>query len=111
MKIAIPIKDKDNLILNDRFGRSRAFYLYDMDEEDSSIIDNKSNIQSAHGSGVQTSSMLAQKGIDAIIAKEVGPKAHDILKQSNIKVYLAKDTDEINKLVDMFKNNQLEKLS
>lgn len=112
MKIAIPIINKNDskYKINDKFGRCRFFYVYDIDNNSNSIIDNDDNIRSAHGSGVQTSSMLAQNGIGAVIVKQIGPKAQDILLKSNIKIYEYKDYNNINDLIEMYKNNQLKEL-
>lgn len=113
MKIAIPIEDKTgpSFNINDKFGRCPFFYLFDDDKSEITILDNEKSTQSAHGSGIQTSSLLAQNNVNVVIIKQIGPKAQDILKKSNIKIYKSVDTNDVNKLVDMYKNNLLEELS
>lgn len=113
MKIAIPINNKNNTEykVNDKFGRSKYFYIYETETNKVSIIDNEDNINSAHGAGIQTSSMLARNNINAVIAKEIGPKALDTLKQSQIGVYEYKEVDNIDKLIEMYKKQKLKKLS
>lgn len=112
MKIAIPVIDKDasNKTLNEKFGRSKYFYVYDTEKDNAVVLDNSENVTSAHGAGIQTSSMLAQNGINIVIAKEVGPKATDVLKESKIAIYDAGANDNVNELINQYKANKLKSI-
>lgn len=73
--------------LDKRFGRCEYFILLDSDSgETVSILENSAR-QLSGAAGVTSVQMLADKGVTAIIAQDVGPKAQDALKALNIKTF------------------------
>ena len=90
MKIAISASGKsldDNVA--ELFGRCPYFVIAEV--EDGKIIKttalkNESENQSS-GAGMAAAQLLAEKEVDAVIAKIVGPRAISVLKQFDIEVY------------------------
>jgi len=58
-----------------------------------------------HGAGVSAAQLLAEKNIEAVITKNIGPRAFDVLRQFNIKVYSGSG-----KIEDVLKDFSQEKL-
>ena len=52
-------------------------------------IGNK-NIDQTSGAGISTAQLVAEKDIKAVITGNVGPRALDILRQFNIKIFSGK---------------------
>jgi len=52
--------------------------------------------------------MIAEKNADAVITKNIGPRAADVLKQFSIEIYSGEGT--IEKVLRDFINNKLEKI-
>ncbi|MBN2380285.1 NifB/NifX family molybdenum-iron cluster-binding protein [candidate division WOR-3 bacterium] len=87
MKIAVSSSGKTlNDIVDERFGRAPYFLI--IEDELLEIIENP-NLTAGGGVGVQTSQMLADRGVDAVIAGNFGPKAFQVLSAAGIKAYSA----------------------
>jgi len=105
MKIAISSKTKSiKGEISDVFGRCPYFVIVEIkgnEMKEIEVIENKS-IDQAGGAGVSTSQLVAEKGVEAVITGNVGPRALDIFKQFNIKVYLGKGKieEEVRKLME-----------
>ena len=69
-----------------RFGRCLYFVLANSDGEKLEDVPNPSTGASG-GAGVQTAQFIADKGVDVVLAGNVGPKALAALDASNIKIY------------------------
>jgi len=90
MKIAISSTGKElSDSVAELFGRCPYFVIAEV--EDGKIIEttalkNESENQSS-GAGMSAAKLLAEKDVNAVIAKSVGPRAMDVLKQFDIEVY------------------------
>lgn len=90
MKIAISSTGKelsDNVA--ELFGRCPYFVVAEI--EDGKILKtealkNEGENQSS-GAGMSAAKLLADNAVEAVVAKTVGPRAVDVLKQFNIEVY------------------------
>jgi predicted Fe-Mo cluster-binding NifX family protein len=88
MKIAISSQDgKLTSPVEQRFGRCPAFIIFDTETEKSEIIDNSKSLNSPGGAGIQTSQMLSNSGVEAIITGHLGPNAHRTLTAAGISGY------------------------
>ena len=90
MKIAI-CSDQDNLEgdISEVFGRCNFFIFMeteDGDVQDFEVIENISKDQKG-GAGISAAKAVAEKKPDAIISQNIGPRALDVLKQMDIKIY------------------------
>ncbi len=90
MKIAISIKEKNlESDISDVFGRSPYFAFIDIKDGEvveTELEENKSARQTG-GAGISAAEVVVQKGVNFLIASNVGPRAVDVLKQFNIEVY------------------------
>ena len=90
MKICVPTKGKDpSSDVDDRFARAEVFAVYDTDTGSYEFIENTAT--SAHGMGPRVVQLLSSKGVKVVITSNVGANAHEIMKESGISVYLAKN--------------------
>jgi len=61
------------------------------------------------GAGISAAQLMAEKNINAVITKNVGPRALDVLKQFNIGIYAGDGT--IEKVLREFIAGKLEKMN
>lgn len=109
MKIAVSAKGKINEnILDTRFGRCEYFKIYDTDNKQTKIIDNKG--QSANGgAGVATSNQLIEENIDVIITGSLGPNAFNLVEGAGIKAYKC-ESISIDLALEKYNNGELEEI-
>ena len=106
MKIAIPTLERnEKSMIAERFGRSLFYAVYDSETDQFEFLDNPAR-NARGGAGVQASEFLVSKGIQTIIAMEVGPKAERVLRSSNITLLQGKQIPVIS-LIDKWKRNEL----
>ncbi len=111
MKVAIS-SNGENLSdeVSEVFARCPYFILVDIEGGKiikSEALKNKAGFQMS-GVGVYTSKFLAEKKVETVIAKNIGPRAFDLLKQFNIEIYQAEG--KIEEALDKFSRGQLERL-
>ncbi|MBL7142470.1 MAG: NifB/NifX family molybdenum-iron cluster-binding protein [Candidatus Pacebacteria bacterium] len=61
------------------------------------------------GAGISAAQLMAEKNIKAVITKNVGPRALDVLKQFNIGIYYGDGA--IEKVLQEFIDGKLEKMN
>jgi predicted Fe-Mo cluster-binding NifX family protein len=90
MKIAVSSIEKSiNSDISEVFGRCPYFIIAQIENnevKETEAIENKGKDQMS-GAGIFTSQMIAEREVEAVITKNIGPRALDILRQFNIKVY------------------------
>jgi predicted Fe-Mo cluster-binding NifX family protein len=59
------------------------------------------------GTGIFTAQLMAEKDVKAVITKNIGPRAFEVLKQFNIEVYQGEG--EIKKAIEEFIQGKLKK--
>lgn len=86
MKIAIsatqPNLDSD---IDPRFGRCQYFVIVETDTMAFEGIPN-TNIETSSGAGINTAQMVVDKGVQAVITGNVGPKASQVLESAGIQM-------------------------
>lgn len=103
MKLAIALQGK-NLTqrLDDRFGRSKYFCIYNSNSKTSNFIENI-YAKEKDGVGRQVVDLLAEQGVQMIIASEFGPKVRSLLEKMKIQMVIIQDVsltgDEILKKI------------
>ncbi len=110
MKVAFSSNGKelsDNIA--EFFGRCAYFIVVEVEGE--KIIKTESlrneNENQVSGAGMLVAKFLVEKDVDVVIAKSVGPRALDVLKQFNIEVY--KEEGVIGDVLEKFIDKKIRK--
>ncbi len=112
MKVAISStgeKLTDNI--SEFFGRCPYFVIVEIDNQEigeMKVFKNENENQTG-GAGILAAQFLAEKNINAVIARSVGPRAMDVLEQFNIGMYEGEGI--IKKSLQKFINNKLNKIN
>jgi len=83
MKYGLPTDDGKTV--GTVFGRAKSFAVYDQDDSSLVIVAN-AGAASEHGAGTGAAAFLTEKGVGAVIAPEVGPKAAMALQSAGILI-------------------------
>lgn len=111
MKIAISSLGADLESLVDlRFGRAQYFIFLDTETMEFEAVSNESAGGAMHGAGIQTSQLMNEKGVSAIITGNIGPNAFQTLAAAEINMFQANNVS-VKQAVEAFKNNELEQIS
>jgi predicted Fe-Mo cluster-binding NifX family protein len=87
MKIAVT--SCGNELISDmapRFGRAKYFIMVDSKTLDYDVVENKQDIESAHGAGIQAAKTVVDQKADVLISGNCGPKAFEVLKVAGSRV-------------------------
>jgi len=95
--------------VDSRFGRAKKIMIYDTDKGTYFFIDNKVNLNSPQGAGIQSAGNVSETGAEAVITGHCGPKAFKVLGTAGIDVYLG-DGLKLREAVEKYKNNELDKI-
>jgi predicted Fe-Mo cluster-binding NifX family protein len=69
-----------------RFGRAAGFVVVDLDNMETSYIDNGGTQVMAQGAGIQAAELIAGAGVSCVLTGFVGPKAFKALSAAKIGV-------------------------
>ncbi len=69
-----------------RFGRAAGFVIVDLENMNTSYIDNGRSQALSQGAGIQAAQLVARAGVDCVLSGFVGPKAFQALSAVKIKV-------------------------
>lgn len=107
MKIAITTSgDSLDAAVDPRFGRAKAFILYDTDTDEWSVLDNAQNLNAAQGAGIQAATAVVNAGAQAVVTGNCGPRAFATLEAAKVAVYPgARGT--VQQAIDAFKAGEL----
>jgi predicted Fe-Mo cluster-binding NifX family protein len=88
LKIAIPTKGRGGLkdVVSDVFGRANTFTIVDVDKgiiKSVEVLENPA-VSYKHGAGPIVVKMLADSGVNMLIAAELGPGASTLIDQHKI---------------------------
>jgi predicted Fe-Mo cluster-binding NifX family protein len=108
MKIAITTSGEDlDAAVDPRFGRARAFILYDTDSGEWSVLDNAQNLNAAQGAGVQSGTTVVNAGAQAVLTGNCGPRAFTTLAAGGVQVYTGA-TGTVREAIAAFQAGELE---
>lgn len=87
-RIAIPTKNHEELedLVSEVFGKAKTFTIVDVEDgkvKNVQVMDNPASSYD-HGSGPVAVKTLADKGVDWVLAGQLGPGASNILEHHNI---------------------------
>jgi len=111
MKIAISSTGKkltDNV--SEVFARCPYFIIAEIKNrkiEKTEIIKNE-NTNQMSGAGISAAQLIAEKNVNAVITGNVGPRALDVLRQFNIKIYSGSGT--VKEVLQEFIDGKLKKI-
>jgi predicted Fe-Mo cluster-binding NifX family protein len=110
MKIAVSVSENRlEAPVEQRFGRSRWFLIYNLDSDTYEFIENIQQLNAPQGAGIQSAGAISREGVEAVITGHMGPKAFKVLKAAGVDVYL-KEAGTIQEAVDNYKAGKLTKL-
>ncbi len=112
MKIAVSSTGKNlSSHVDEIFGRCSYFVIVEIENKKIKgveVIENISRNQ-AGGVGISVAQMIVEKGVSAVITRNIGPRALDVLNQFNIGIYVGDGT--IEKVLQEFIDGKLEKMN
>ncbi|MBD3165175.1 dinitrogenase iron-molybdenum cofactor biosynthesis protein [bacterium] len=104
-KAAISSKGPDlDSPMDPRFGRSPWFVLFSPDDASVEAVSNEQSMEMAHGAGIQTAQMLADKGVTVVITGRVGPKAQDTLEAAEIEILTVAERRTVAEEIERYRN-------
>lgn len=112
MKIAVSSIGKnltDNI--SEVFARCPYFILAEVENgkvQKTEVIENKIANQLGQA-GISAAQLMAEKNVNAVIAKNVGPRALDVLRQFNIEIHYG--DGKIEEVLQKFIDGKLEKIN
>lgn len=106
MKIAISATGQNlESIIDERFGRCRYYIILETDDMSYEVIEN-TNANLSTSAGIQSASLVASKGVGAVITGNCGPKAMQVFAATTIKVIIGQH-GKIKDVVEKFKRGDL----
>lgn len=110
MKIAVTAQNAlPESEIDTRFGRARFFLVYDDEKQQWSVLDNKQNLQSAQGAGIQSAATVVNAGCKVLVGGHCGPKAFAALSCAGVKVYTI-NGGTVSDAVQLYKSGKLTKI-
>ncbi|MBN2583783.1 MAG: NifB/NifX family molybdenum-iron cluster-binding protein [Planctomycetes bacterium] len=107
MKVCIPASGEGlDAVMDVRLGRAAKLVFVDTDSGEVESVDNTQNLNAAQGAGIQTGQQIIDGGAEAVVARNVGPKAYALLSAACVKVYQA-DSGTVGQLVEQLKLGSL----
>lgn len=106
MKIALALKG-NNLAekLDDRFGRSNYFCIYNFNDKTAKFIKNK-YANETDGVGKNVSELLIDQNVEMIVAAEFGRKVRTILEKKKIQMVIVQNSSLTGEeIIKMIKKN------
>jgi predicted Fe-Mo cluster-binding NifX family protein len=91
--------------MDPRFGRCQYFIFVDPESLELEAVENP-NLGAAAGAGIQSAQLVANKGVEAIITRQVGPNAFTTLQAAGTKVLIGV-SGRIREVVEKYKKGQL----
>lgn len=111
MKVAVSSTGKDmDSQIDFRFGRCPYFIIIEIENKEikgSEYIENISATQMG-GAGVTAAQLVADKGVNAVITGNVGPRAFSVFQQLGIEVY--QGTGIVRDVVKKYLSGELQKV-
>ena len=108
-RVAVPAVDEAGLsaLMDPRFGRAPCFVVVDV--ESGELIETIANATaaSAHGAGTGAAGLMAQAGVDVVVAGRFGPKAEQALQAAGIETRIAPEGLTVGQIVEKLKAGHL----
>jgi predicted Fe-Mo cluster-binding NifX family protein len=105
MKVAVCSQgDSLESKVDPRFGRCSHLIVFDTETGDAQAFPNPST-STAHGAAISTVQFLMSHGVEAVLARNIGPNAHSGLSASGIFVY-SPEGNTVKEALEAYKQGQ-----
>jgi len=111
MKVLVSSTGKDlESDVSDVFARCPFFIIADIENKSIKKLEVFENISSkkSGGAGIAAAQVVVEKGAEAIISGNMGPRAKDVLTQFGVKMY--KGTGKVGNALELFFEKKLEEI-
>jgi len=106
MKIAITCKGEDlDSQVDPRFGRAKAFVIYDLETGEYEVVKNEQDLESPHGAGIQAARIVSGRGVEYVLTGHCGPNAFRTLNAADINIIVGVG-GTVREAIEKFKNNE-----
>ncbi|WP_319409187.1 NifB/NifX family molybdenum-iron cluster-binding protein [uncultured Desulfosarcina sp.] len=106
MKVAVSAAGQNlEASIDERFGRCRYFIIVETDDMSYEVIEN-TNADLSTSAGIQSASLVASKGVEAVITGNCGPKAMQVFAATTIRVIIGQH-GMIKDVIEKFKSGDL----
>ncbi|ROL61508.1 diguanylate cyclase [Bacteroidetes/Chlorobi group bacterium ChocPot_Mid] len=110
MKLFITVSgDSKTDTIDSGFGRCPYILIYETENDSFKFISNPHQDSQA-SVGASVASMAVEMNVEAVISANPGPKAFNILKDANIKIFQATANTKIKRVIAAFEKNELNQL-
>lgn len=110
MKVGVSASGRDlNARVDNRFGRCNWFLVVESDSLEFTIHENR-HADEEMGAGVAAARDLIDQDVDAVISGQVGPKAYEVLKATNIDIFLVSDDVTVRTALERLKKGGLQRM-
>ncbi|WP_456343077.1 NifB/NifX family molybdenum-iron cluster-binding protein [Thermovibrio sp.] len=114
MRVAVPVLETEvngRKLVNAHFGKSNLFAIVDTETGKVELAENPA-LHLQRGRGIYIAQMFKEKGVEAVLVKEMGPGAFDKIRNAlGIKVYLIPTRVKfLDEAVELFKEGKLTEL-
>ena len=92
-----------------RVGRAQVFLVVDTDTGEFEAVDNRQNLEAAHGAGIQAARIVAEHGAGVVITGHCGPNAFRTLSAAGIDVVVGAE-GTVREALESFKTRELRAL-
>ncbi|HOV89090.1 MAG TPA: DUF134 domain-containing protein [Syntrophorhabdaceae bacterium] len=111
MKIAVSSFDGNiDGPVDERFGRSRKFIIYDAESKNHTVMDNTMNMGAAQGAGIQSAQNIINAGAKVLISGHLGPNAFRVLNTAGVEVFTTSGMT-VRQAIEAYIAGRLNKLS
>jgi predicted Fe-Mo cluster-binding NifX family protein len=87
-KICVTSKGTDlEAEVEDVFGRAAYFIFVDPENMELEVYKNPA-VEEAHGAGIQSAQLMAEKGVTAVLTGQIGPNARRVLESAGIRIVI-----------------------
>lgn len=98
--------DKPSDRVDGRFGRCQYFLIWNPEQSEFKSLKNGGQ-EAAHGAGTGAAQSLLQNQVGTVLTSRIGPKAFEVLKAADIKVYSAEENLTVEELLKKHLDGQL----
>jgi predicted Fe-Mo cluster-binding NifX family protein len=108
-RVVVPAQDNSGLsaVMDPRFGRAPWFIVVDVESGQVMETLSNSNADAAHGAGTGAAALMAQSGVQAVIAGRFGTKAQQALQALGVEMWSAPEGLTVGQIVERLRAGQL----